>query len=258
VNIYKPIGGSHGGDTFRELLDMWAESGYCNLRESPDDYVWVEEPGNILLFDYPRIDDRPIPEFKTGLFGNTVPNNPQCKPWIFWGRKPREIEVQRQQCLSYDERSTLSIFLGKIENNIQYNNRTTYDWSSQIEKFTMPISNGPAPYPYTQIEYLNEIKNSKFGLTLPGYGPKCNREIEYLAMGTVPIFIDGCDTTYHNPLIENVHYIKVSEPDEIPEKINDIDKNQWKLLSINGTNWYNANCSRFGSFAITKRIIDRI
>jgi len=258
--IYKPVGGSHSGDTFRELLDMWVEDGYCTTEPSPDNYVWVDEPGSILLYDYPRLDDRPIPQFKFGLFGNTVPDIENCFPWIFWGRRPRMLEDEiLSGILSYDERKVESVFLGKIENQTQYNNRTTHDWSSVIENFSMPVVVGNTSfYPYTQEEYLKEIKKSKFGLTLPGYGPKCNREIEYLGLGVVPILIGGCDVTYHNSMEEDIHYIKVEDPLDLKERISAIEKNEWEFLSNNGRMWYNQNCSRKGSFSVTEKILENI
>ena len=204
--VHKPHGGSHGGDTFRELLDMWEEEGYCFIEQSPNDYVWVDSPGNILLYDYPRLDDRPIPPFKYGLFGNTIPKNENCFSWIFWGRKPRKLEKEIESgIISYEER-----------------------------------------------------KYSKFGLTLPGYGPKCNREIEYLGLGTVPIFVDGCDINYYNTMKEDVHYIIAKDPLELKEKVESISKNEWNELSNNGRMWYNKNCSRKGSFEVTKRIIEEM
>ena len=79
MRIFKPLEykdeqllGSHCGDTFRELVDMWKEAGYCTVEHSPNDFVWVDEPGDFILYDYPRIDDRPIPQFNYGLFGNFV------------------------------------------------------------------------------------------------------------------------------------------------------------------------------------------
>ena len=80
--------GGHCGDTFRELIDIWQENGYCEVEESPDSFCWVGSVTNILLYDFPRLDDREITKFKQGLFGNTVPKHPKCHPWIFWARSP--------------------------------------------------------------------------------------------------------------------------------------------------------------------------
>ena len=59
---------------------------------------------------------------------------------------------------------------------------------------------GPDYYKYSQKEYLDLIGSSKFGLCLAGYGPKCNREIELIGMGTVPVFAPEVDNTYSRNL----------------------------------------------------------
>ena len=185
---------ARANDTFRELLTMWEESGYCTLHESDGLFCWVGESHKVLLYDHPRFDYVPSKGFEFALFANTQLDCSKCKPWIFWARHPRKLEKCIEGGIPYlEERKTKSIFLGKVENNVQLENRKKHDWSKCVEKFSMPISIGDTvSYPYTQEEYLNEIKHSKFGLCLPGYGPKCNREIEYLGLGTVPIMTPGC------------------------------------------------------------------
>jgi hypothetical protein len=56
-----------------------------------------------------------------------------------------------------------------------------------------------------------------------GFGAKCHREVELMGLGTVPIVIPGVemDAYYERPK-ENVHYIRVSNPDEIRGKIDSI------------------------------------
>ena len=124
----------------------------------------------------------------------------------------------------------------------------------------MPVSQGYpiAPYTYTQEEYLDLLRDSKFGLCLSGYGPKCNREIELMALGSVPIFTPGVDNTYFEPLIEGVHYLFASTPEKIPELINNIDQYKWETMSLECRNWFERNCSVVGSFNTTKKIINSI
>ena len=109
----------------------------------------------------------------------------------------------------------------------------------------MPVVMGDVNYyPYTQEEYLVKVKQSKFGLVLPGYGPKCNREIEYLGLGTVPIYTDGCSLDFYNPIEEGVHYLKASSPEEVRTIIDNTSENEWINLSNSGREWYESNCSR--------------
>jgi len=260
VIILKPRQG-HKGDSFRELLDIWESEGLCKLEDSPDGFCWVDKPGKILLYDHPRVDDRPVSPFEYGLFGNTIPNcaDDRCKPWIFWGRKPKLIEKHKKEFRrSYQDRKIESIFLGKIENQVQLNNRSSHDWSDCIELFSMPVMMGDTNrWPYTQEEYLEKLSYSKFGLCLPGYGPKCNREIEYMAFGVVPIVTPGVDTTYYNKLVENVHFIKISSPEDI-DKLREVKEEEWKTLSDNCISWYEENCSSYGSFSTTCKILNEV
>ena len=253
--------GSHCGDTFRELVDLWQEAGYCTVEESPNDFVWVDEVGSIILYDYPRVDDRQIPPFQYGLFGNHVPNHDRCLPWTFWARAPRLLESSRNSGIKpYGERDIESIFLGKIENNIQDSNRRNQDWSlAEVELFNCPVDKpGPDYYRYSQQEYLDLVGTSKFGLCLAGYGPKCNREIELIGMGTVPVFAPEVDNTYHEPLIEGVHFIRIQSPDQFKPVISSVTQEQWQKMHDAGQEWYARNASTEGSFNLTKKIIESI
>ena len=251
--------GSHCGDTFRELVDLWEEAGYCTVEESPNDFVWVDRVGGIILYDYPRVDDRQIPAFEHGVFGNFVPNHERCVPWTFWARAPRLLESTRDRGIKgYEERDIESIFLGKIENGIQNENRRNQDWSTAgVELFNCPVDKpGPDYYRYSQQEYLDLVGRSKFGLCLAGYGPKCNREIELLGLGTVPIFAPEVDNTYHEPLVEDLHFIRVDSPEQVKEKINSITEERWTEMHEAGQDWFERNASVRGSYELTKKIVE--
>ncbi len=250
----------HKGDTSRELLDMWEESEYCEvIRDATDDvFIWANSPGDILLYEYDRYDVYPhLPySWNKGLFGGMQHLNGM--PWIYWPRHPRKLEIKIKNGIkAWDDRNIESIFLGKVENQIQFGNRTKFNWAASIEEFNMPIKMGDSfNWTYTQDEYLEKVCNSKFGLCLPGYGPKCNREIEYLGLGVVPLISEGVCTTFHDPLIENKHFLRVSTPEHLKEVIKNCSKSQWEFLSYYGKEWYERNCSRLGSFNTTRRIIE--
>ena len=70
------------GDTFRELLDMWVESGYCTIEESNDRFCWVGDVGDILLYEYARFDFMPS-SWNYALFSNMQKEGENCSPWIF-------------------------------------------------------------------------------------------------------------------------------------------------------------------------------
>ena len=254
MKIFKPV--NSWNDTARMLYDMWAEDGNVEIILHNGRCTWVNEIGDILLYDHPDL--RYLPdEYNLGLFGNMQNENSKSKPWIFWPRNPRFLEkfLNIIPDKGFNERRLSSTFIGKIENPEQYENRATKNWNDYIDFFEMPITQGPPKYDMNT--YLNYLYNSKFGLSLPGFGPKCNREIELMALGTVPILVPGVETRYHNPIEENIHYLKVNSPEEIPDLINSITEDKWSYMSKNCKEWYNNNCTRKTSFAVTKEIIEK-
>lgn len=254
IKIIKPSVDPYGhcGDTFRELVDLWEENNLCEIETKNTPYVWWGEIGDIILYDRPTLQwFNSNDKHKWILSGNTVPNG--WTPWIFWGRRPRLMEKFISKRKNYNDRNIESLFLGKIENSVQQNKRTGVDWSKNVEIFEMPIN---GTYTYTQEQYLEMLTRSKYGLCLSGYGPKCNREIELLAMGVVPLITPLVDLTYYNRLEEGKHYIRVDQPEDIRHKIESISSDQWMYMSRSGIEWYDENCSTLGSFNTTLNIIN--
>lgn len=250
---------SHVQDTFRELATMW--SSFIQIEYSKNHVHPYIEYQNTLVCLY----DRPVFEEWSEhvnadyvLFGNPAPPGrfKHESSWIFWARHPIQLEARRMHgLLPYAYRTTETIFAGKIETQVQHQRRTQVDWSQYIEDFSCPI-NGERKY--TQEEYLNKIASSKYGLCLPGYGRKCNREIELLALGTVPIITPGVDVSnYADPLVEGVHYIYAEDGNDLRKKIHGTTEIEWIRMHQNGVDWYERNCSPRGSFNTTINIIEK-
>jgi hypothetical protein len=250
----------HKGDTSRELINIWKELELCEVIEGEveDHFLWANAPGDALLYEYDRWDVFPwLPSsWRSGLFGGM--QHPNGLPWIYWGRRPKMLHEKIISGIkSFEERQIESIFLGKVENGVQHSNRTTEDWSKVIEFFSMPIRLGDSfTWPFTQQQYLEHVSNARFGLCLPGYGPKCNREIEYFGLGVVPLMVDGVDTKYHTPLLEGMHYFKIKNTNDIQKIIKECSRDRWEYMSYNCRKWYDQNCSPIGSFKITQRILE--
>ena len=127
------------------MIDLWEEYGF--VKSIPSEHIkpWFNGIGNVLLYDRPNYDwfIPALMKYKLGLFGN--PNPPQDlnnnQPWIFWARRPRLMAKydKDEDILNYNQRDILSVFLGKIENNVQRKHRKKCDWSTCIELFDMPI-----------------------------------------------------------------------------------------------------------------------
>ena len=204
--IFKPKCGlakphNHVGDTFRELVDLWEKNGYVEVVENASSpFVWFDKigEGGVLLYDRPTMDWLPVEKplkFDYALFANSeysgnssdVDNSSTqfTNNWIFWPRSPKILEQYASNELMYfSQRPFKTIFIGNIENRVQAKYREIAPWESVIEKFELTTGH---QHKYSQREYLHLIQRAKFGLCLRGFGPKCNREIELMALGVVPL-----------------------------------------------------------------------
>jgi len=145
------------------------------------------------------------------------------------------------------------VFYGRIENEEQGSWRKDLEWEQVCSKFSM--QKGKEPYLLKPREYLEALGNSKYGLCLRGYGPKCNREIELLAMGTVPVVTPDVNiSNYSEPLIDGVHVIRVANKDDAMDKLGNMDETKWIEMSEAGYQWWLRNCSVEGSWATTSAL----
>ena len=247
----------HKGDSFREMVDLWEEKGYVEKQEDPAATLcWLHGIGQTLLYDRPTwawLEKAADAEktYKVCLAGNPEPV--ASKPWIFWPRQPRLVERLAATLKPIEERKDQLVFFGRIENDVQASHRQNVDqWRSLCTKFSMPLT-AKEPYALAPEEYLMALQNSKYGLCLRGYGPKCNREIELLAMGTVPLVTDGVDySNYADPLIEGLHVIYVKDAQDAKVKMAAIPDSQWETMSKAGHMWWKKNASVDGSWSKTK------
>lgn len=258
--ILKPVQGHL--DTFRELLDLWAEAGWCKLEPTKSSVAWFGREGTVLLYDWDRLDDLP-PFWELVLLGNPPPLLPRALPWTYFARHPRLLEEVRQQPTKrFRERSTKVVFIGRIENPQQGVARAGagHDWSAVLDLFSCPVMiNQQIHYPYTPPRYLEALGNARFGLALPGYGRKCNREIELLAMGTVPLVTPGVDVdNFFEPLVEGVHFFRVERPDDVTRTVGEVDEARWEWMSSACRDWFERNASPRGAWELTTRIIEEV
>ena len=242
----------HKNDSFRELtILLKTKNADLNIvYDAEKTHCWLGT--NILLYDRPTTDwiNKECNQSLYVLMGNgdeeeinkIRKSGAIVSPWIFWARRPMVLEklLNNKGVLDYDERSTNVVFIGNCENNIQskYRTQSKLDWKSVVDEYY--CTNG-AVHVFTQLEYLNKLRESKYGLCLRGYGKKCHREIELMAFGTVPIITPDVSVTYADKLIKNVHYLEVKSPDKLQQTIFNITKDQWQTMSENCKNWYNKN-----------------
>lgn len=244
--------GRHNNDSYRELPVLFkVQNRDVDVRLSENTiHCWIEP--NLLTYDRPTLEwyNDEISRASLILLGNgdikvegkQITNAPPVIPWIFWPRKPMLLEklLNNHGTLPYKDRTTGSIFIGNFENSVQARFRNTdVQWSDAIDEYHCIAG---TKHKFSHEEYLMKLRGAKYGLCLRGYGSKCHREVELMAFGTVPIVADGVTTeSYMEPLIENIHFIKVSTPSEIRPIIYRITEEKWSEMSKACYEWYQRN-----------------
>jgi hypothetical protein len=246
--------GRHNNDSYREYPILFkVQNKDVDIRFSEQTiHCWIAP--NILTYDRPTLEwcNDEIRKASLILLGNGDVNvegeqlkqvtNAPIKPWFFWPRRPMLLEkiLRTHGILSWENRTVGSIFIGNIENSVQARFRNTdVKWSDSIDEYHCTEG---TKHKFSHEEYLLKLRSAKYGLCLRGYGSKCHREVELMAFGTVPIVADGVTTdSYMEPLIENLHFIKVSSPDDFRRKIDDITEEHWTEMSNACYEWYQRN-----------------
>lgn len=251
----------HAGDSFRELARLWAEKGFVRITESRETpFCWLGGIGKTLLYDRPTWDwIQPVaPAYERMLVGNPSPTVPRSFAWFFWPRRPALVERLAEDLPGWSARPRTLVFYGRVENAVQKKFRSS-DLLKACDDASMPIAVGrEAEYAYSQEEYLRRLKSAKFGLCLRGFGPKCHREVECMAMGTVPVVAPDVDMlSYAEPPIAGVHYLELASynPEEARRLVENVSEDAWAALSAAAHAWWKRNASVEGSWDLTQRLL---
>ena len=241
-------------DSFRELALLMGEKNKdVNVLKTNVNHCWLSP--NVLLYDRPTLEwcDRDVKNASLFLLSNgnidtekqriRQLGNIEILPWIFWPRRPKLVEhfINQITIPGYIKRQVGCIFIGNVENTIQNKYRSHYieQWTEAVDVFECTYGNH---HKYTAIEYLFKIISSRYGLCIRGYGEKCHREIELMAVGTIPIVTNDVNTTsYMEPLIEKKHFFKADSPAELKQIISTTKKHQWEDMSKACREWYMRN-----------------
>lgn len=256
----------HAGDSFREMVELWAIKGFCDAVEDPKAVqIWLGGIGKTLLYDRPTMDwlfaaPQEEQSWELALFGNPKPSESggPAKSWFFWPRSPATLESLVEKDFykkGWSERDKICCFYGKIENKVQEKNRVKQPWYEVCDDYSM-ANGAEANYKWSKAEYLTRLSESKFGLCLAGFGKKCHREVECMAMGTVPVCAPEVDMiNYANPPQEGIHYIRVQDPEDAKQKIASVTEEQWATMSAACIQWWRENASAEGSWKLTAQLL---
>ena len=249
----------HANDSFRELAMLYKKN-------NSDVNIELIDNGHCMLGNHIILYDRPTDEwFNQDLANSSLillgngdinkegqllkQNNLNVKPWIFWPRRPFIIEkfLENNKIKSYNERTVESIFIGNIENNVQNQYRNTNNnWENVLDVYHCTQG---TQHKFSQEQYLEQLAKAKYGLCLRGYGSKCHREVELMALGTVPIITESvCIDSYMDPPQENVHYIRCNNPENLQTILPNIRQEKWETMSNNCYEWYQKNVHSKNSF----------
>jgi hypothetical protein len=248
---------AHTGDSFREIVKMWGERKYVKIKECEVNNIWL---GETLLYDRPTLkwlEASPSVEqkWKHALFGNPAPPE-GGRAWSFWPRRPRIVEelVGRGTATKdFNSRTLGTVFYGRSENAVQKANRTMHDWAPACDDY-VHLEGSSTPYPYSHREYLERLSMARWGLCLAGFGKKCHREIECMAMGCVPVVAPEVDmVSYADPPVEGLHYIRVQGPADMA-RLKDISPEEWEKMSSACKAWWSKNSSVKGLWELTQKL----
>jgi hypothetical protein len=262
---------NHKNDTFRELCVLMEEK-HDDIKILPYDgvHVWLSRQMNILLYDRPTLEfisgnDPHVRQCSLLLMGNGSKekeidilnkNGIITKPWIFWGRRPEILEkyIENNKCKGYRDRKMNTVFIGNIENSIQAKWRDDKkNWKDVIDVFV--ITSGQK-HVMSQEKYLENMANSRFGLSFAGYGCKCNRDVELMALGTVMLRTEGVNIdSYYEPLVEGTHYINVNNKDDVKRIVEEVSEEKWEIMSKACKEWYMRNCYSKNTFNVWMNVM---
>ena len=249
----------HANDSFRELALLYKKNNNdVDIELVDNGHCWL---GNhILLYDRPTREwfNQDLASTSLILLGNgdidiegkiLRDNGLNVKPWIFWPRRPFIIErfLENNKLKQYSDRTIESIFIGNIENSTQNQYRNTDKrWQDVLSVYYCTQG---TQHKFSQEEYLEQLSNAKYGLCLRGYGSKCHREVELMALGTVPIITETVSiNSYMDPPQENQHYIRCDNPDNLKAIISKISEEEWQIMSNECILWYEKNIHSKNSF----------
>jgi len=273
----------HADDSFRELARMWsvetaARAGKDAAAEvvvhsRPDEvHCWLGARRHVLLFDrdctHPWVDDTALRRPLRTLVGNTGREVlPNALPWIYWPRRPAHLAQfladGRQAPGALDHpREKQIVFIAAFHNPKQVGarrivlddpgwRRVVDDWHVSGATAFGQLLGAANAAPLTTREYIARIAEARFGLCVPGYGPKCHREVELMAVGCVPIVLPGVDISdYAEPPVEGTHYLKARSPQDA-ESFKSMSHEEWLRMSQACRQWYERNASVKGSLRRT-------
>ena len=106
-------------------------------------------------------------------------------------------------------------------------------------------------------KYLEALGSFRFGLSMPGVGPKCLRDMELMGLGTVPVFTPGVSTDYYEELEQDKHFLFAETAEDLEQVTKECSQEKWEYMSNQCLAWFERNASAKGSYQLTEKIIEK-
>jgi hypothetical protein len=259
---------------FYNMVIEWYFRDYVDISFGEKGFFWWREKGRVLLMDRDNVSDlfdRKVDpprwegevDYDLAFFFNQYHvDGPKNKKCTYFTYDPIATEKARASLgrVPYVNREINSFFAGSIENEVQEYYRNKFaEWIECVEVSACSDRlYAKEPHKFSQSEYIEMISKSKFGVCFRGNGPKCFREIEYLAMGTPLIITPGVEVDYPDPLIEGVHYLRATTEIDIQNIPIQITPVAWERMSIACYEWFSRNASCEKVFEYLKAEINSV
>ena len=229
----------HVNDSFRELA-IDTPNHYDDVKTLPVNANIPRLGMHICLYDRDTgewIGDEVTESLKIFVGNmNTDSLGDKYSPWIYWARRPTITDKEH----SYKKwtKTIDSIFMGNIENSVQAKHRSD-KWKDCVSEFH--LTNGKI-HKFSHREYIKKLASARYGLCMKGFGEKCHREMECMAVGTVPLCIGDIPMhSFLDPPEEGKHFFRVHTPEDVTNVIKNTPNNKYEEMSKACMEWYNKN-----------------
>ena len=253
---------------FYKLIKEWERLGLAEIGERPP-YparrymrhifsVWVGRVGGLVLDPTTTRVTATNDPFEHALiteYTDRVRDIPNTHPWNFWVRDLDAYNVVRNEMVNV-KKKVESIFSGTIRGAVHERNK----WKNSTEIFSF---SGATHYKKTNrlrnsiIDYYRLVSSSKFGLCPVGDQGFCQREVETIGLGAIPVFTPGTLNRYHEPMVEDEHFIYAENPEEMHQKINGISEEKRTWMVERGQDYYKRRLSPEGMWSSVLETIDK-
>ena len=261
---------SHRNDYvgLNQIIEAWEAAGFIDRKQIPKEerqkhLMWVARIGGLVL-NPSNVEETKTP-YEYALcctYRSIWKSNPKVLPWNFYPRDWLSYQTVLSEPVLL-ERKIKSIFSGTIRGTI-YGRRPQFHerqkWMNSTEIFswkpasTFRFSNNFYPQ---IIDYYRALAAAKFGLCPMGDVGICQREIETMGLGCIPVFTPGVEYLYAYPVQQGIHFIFANNPEEMHRQIETMSQSDWRQMSQNGKEYFSKHCTPTGLWQTVLETIER-